>query len=68
MRVIENNYKPEWPKQIICDNRKCKSFLEYEEVDIKAEKKEKYDQRQGNYIDIVKSITCPCCNNKIILE
>lgn len=65
MKVITNNYKPEFPKQAICF--RCKSVLEYEQEDIKTETQKCYDQREGDYNVTVKYLDCPCCKNKIEL-
>ncbi len=66
MKVIKNNYKPEYPKQIVCTKSRCKSVLEYDEADIKKEKVKKYDQReQEDYTVTVTTIECPVCKEKI---
>lgn len=68
MKIITNNYKPDYPKSIVCTNVKCKSVLEYEKSDVQTSKVMQYDQRQGDYEVTIKSIECPCCKSIIIIK
>lgn len=63
MRIIKNNYVPEWPKETTC--QKCNSILEYEEQDMKSEKQIMSDQRQGDWEVLYIYLECPCCKSEI---
>lgn len=63
MKIIENNYKPEYPKTIICFC--CKSLLSYSKEDEIIEIFEEYDQiNRESYKINCKMLVCPCCNHK----
>ena len=65
MKVIQNNYKTEYPKQIICT--RCESKLEYDKQDIQTLIIPMSDQRQGKWEKTKNFLNCPCCKDKIFL-
>lgn len=64
MKVIINNFKPEWPREAICTS--CGSILEYDKGDI-IEKSVRVWEKGVYHNSIVKVIKCPCCNYFIAL-
>lgn len=63
MKVIKNNYTPEYPKQIICPN--CSSVLEYEEIDVVIKK---HDPDHSTYMIGVPMLHCLCCHKDFRID